>query len=188
VEQDVVIESDFDWAGDDESAGAPLVQQYAWFWEKGQKLPHAISDNVYETIKNQVKVSSFLYLHTDPNELLLFGDVPNLNRPFRVVSAMVDSDWYPASYCWHMVLELDASEKRIEIEKGSPLARVIPVRRDTYFAQQMSVDEFDRFFQRGQDWLETHGRVHQSADTAGHVDITHTYSKQQMKSRFVVMK
>jgi len=32
----------------------------AWFWEKGQKLPHAISDNVYSRINNQVKVSSFL--------------------------------------------------------------------------------------------------------------------------------
>src|SRR6185437_4023359 len=71
VVRDVVIESDFHYAGSEESDGAPLVQQYAWFWEKGQKLPHVISDNVYKQISNQVKVSSFLFLETDPDELLL---------------------------------------------------------------------------------------------------------------------
>src|SRR5437588_10145933 len=51
VEDDVVLDSDFDWAAHDgaqeSGEGRPLTQQYAWFWEKGQKLPHAISDNVY---------------------------------------------------------------------------------------------------------------------------------------------
>src|SRR6476469_4778034 len=47
VEEDVVIESDFDYASNDEGEGVPLSQQYAWFWEKGQKLPHVITDNVY---------------------------------------------------------------------------------------------------------------------------------------------
>ena len=47
VQKDVVIESDFNYASSDESEGQPLAQKYAWFWEKGQKLPHVISDNVY---------------------------------------------------------------------------------------------------------------------------------------------
>ena len=55
----------------EDAEGKPLTQQYAWFWEKGQKLPHVISDNVYAEISNQVKVSSFLFLKTDPNEMLL---------------------------------------------------------------------------------------------------------------------
>ena len=42
VEPDVIIESDFNWSDDDESDGAPLNQQYAWFWDKGQTLPHKI--------------------------------------------------------------------------------------------------------------------------------------------------
>src|SRR5271167_2829971 len=45
VERDVVISSDFDWSASDTQPGQPLVQQYAWFWEKGQKLPHPITDN-----------------------------------------------------------------------------------------------------------------------------------------------
>ncbi len=188
VEPDVVIESDFNWSADDESDGAPLTQQYAWFWEKGQKLPHVISDNVYEAIKNQVKVSSFLYLATDPNELLLMSPIPNLNRPWRVVSAVIDTDWYPASYPWHTVLDLDPGEKRIEIKRGEPLCRIVPVRRDTYFARQMDAESFNKFFERGQRWLEAHGRAHESADGKSHLDITHTYSKQQMKSRFAVME
>ena len=188
VAPDVVIESDFNWSDDDESEGAPLKQQYAWFWDKGQQLPHKISDDVYEVIKYQVKVSSFLYLKSDPNELMLMTEVPNLVRPYRAVSAVVETDWFPASYPWHCVLELDPSEKTIEIKKGDPLCRILPVRRDTYFAKQMTPGEFDDFFQRGQDWLAAHGRMHEGAEGGHHLDITHTYVKQQMKSRFVVMK
>lgn len=181
IEQPVVIESDFDWAADDDADGRPLRQEYAWFWEKGQQLPHKITDNVFEAIKNQVKVSSFLFLKTDPNELLLITDVPNSRRPWRNMSALIETDWYPASYPWHCVLDLDPSQKRIEIKRGDPLCRVVPVRRDAYFAKQMSPAEFDEFFSRGQRWLATHGRAHHQ----GTVDITRTYVKQQMESRFV---
>jgi hypothetical protein len=183
AEPDVVIESDFDYAATEESEGSPLTQQYAWFWQKGQKLPHVISDNVYEAIKHQVKVSSYLFLKTDANELMYFTDVPNARRPWRAMTALVDSDWYPASYPWHTVIELSPTEKRIEIRKGEPLCRVIPVRRDTYFARAMSPTEFDAFFARGQRWLATHGQVQHE----GTVDITRTYVKQQVKSKFVVL-
>lgn len=189
VQKDVVIESDFDYAGSEESDGRPLTQQYAWFWEKGQRIPHVISDNVYASIRNQVKVSSFLFLKTDPNELLLMTDVPNVRRPWRAVSALVDTDWYPASYPWHVVLELDGSEKKISIATGEVLCRVMPVRRDTYFAGQMTPGEFETFFERGQKWLATHGKFeHEAAEEkSGVADITRTYVKQQVKSKFVVM-
>ncbi len=184
VQKDVVLPSDFDWAADESAAGGPLSQQYAWFWEKGQKLPHPISDNVYAQIRNQVKVSSFLFLKTDPNELLLLTDVPNLARPWKAMTALIDTDWYPASYPWHTVIELDRRLQKITIRKGEPLCRVIPVRRDTYFAQEMSPTAFDEFFARGQKWLATHGQ----SQHQGTVDITRTYVKQQVKSRFIVVK
>jgi hypothetical protein len=183
ADPDRIIESDFDWSAVEDSQGRPLVQQYAWFWEKGQKLPHPISDNVYRQIANQVKISSFLFLQTDANELLYVTDVPNFSRPWRSVTALIDTDWYPASYPWHTVIELDRTQKRIAIKKGDPLCRVIPVRRDTYFARQMSGEDFDGFFERGQKWLSVHGK----AQHAGTVDITRTYVRQQIKSKFVVM-
>src|SRR3954462_9656817 len=165
VEPDTVIRSDFDYSANPESEGAPLTQQYAWFWEKGQKLPHVITDNVYDQIRHQVKVSSYLFLKTDPNELFLMTEGPNLKRPWRAVSALIETDWYPASYPWHAVIELDRSEKRITIKKGEPLCRLIPVRRDAYFAKQMSPQSFDDFFDRGQRWLATHGKFeHEPAD------------------------
>jgi hypothetical protein len=190
VKDDVVISSDFDWAppdapDDSEQPGRPLTQQYAWFWERGQKIPHPITDNVYAEIKNQVKVSSFLYLATDPNELLFFTDIPNLIRPYKAMTALVEADWYPASYPWHVVLELDPKRKRIDITRGDPLCRVIPVRRDTYFAQQMTPDAFDAFFARGQAWLSTHGKFEHEAAGEGTADITRTYVKQRMLSKFV---
>ena len=188
VAPDVVLPSDFDYAATDDSPGQPLTQQYAWFWQKGQKLPHVITDNVYKSIQNQVKISTFLFLRTDPNELLYFTDIPNLPRPWRAITALIDTDWYPASYPWHGVIELDPRQRKITIKKGDPLCRVIPVRRDTYFASEMSPDSFDAFFDRGQRWLATHGRFeHQHADTPGHADITRTDVRQQVKSKFVVM-
>ena len=60
----------------------------------------------------------------------------------------------------------------------------MPVRRDTYFAQQMTPHAFDDFFARGQQWLATHGQVQHE----GTVDITRTYVRQQVKSKFVVME
>jgi hypothetical protein len=183
VAKDIVLESDFGFSSAGEGEGKPLLQQYAWFWEKGQKLPHVISDNVYARIRNQVKVSSYLFLKTDPNELLLMTEAPNLNRPYRAVSAVIDTDWYPASYPWHVVLELDRREKKIRIARGEPLCRIIPVRRDTYFAGEMSQLSFDDFFARGQKWLATHGQVQHE----GVVDITRTYVKQQVRSKFIVL-
>lgn len=199
AEPDIEIASDFDWSASESSPGKPLVQKYAWFWERGQQIPHVISDDVFEEIRNQVKLSSFLFLETEPNELLLVTDIPNRRRPWRAVSAIVETDWYPASYPWHVVLELDAAQERIELAKGEPIARLIPLRRDTYFARPMNVDEFDRFFARGQKWLRAHGRPHEptvEASAAGPapdhgngstLDITRTYVKQQARSRFIVM-
>lgn len=180
VEPDIIIESDFDYSGSEQNEGAPLRQQYAWFWEKGQKLPHVISDNVYQQIQNQVKISSFLFLKTDPNELLYMTDLPNASRPWRCLTALIDTDWYPASYPWHCVIKLDPKHKKIAIRKGDVLCRVMPVRRDTYFAGEMSPLEFDAFFARGQKWLSTHGSIEHEG-----TDITRTYVRQQVKSKFI---
>jgi hypothetical protein len=187
VARDIEIQSDFDYAHREDSPGAPLSQRYAWFWEKGQRIPHVISDNVYRQIRNQVKVSSFLFLKTDSNELLLMTEVPNLRRPWRAMTALIETDWYPASYPWHCVIELDESQKRVVIKKGEPLCRVIPVRRETYFAQAMSPGAFDEFFARGQRWLATHGTFEHEGAPAGVADITRTYVRQQVRAKFLTL-
>jgi hypothetical protein len=163
--------------------GVPLTQKNAWFWEEDQVLPHVISRDVYPQIRNQVKVSTFLFLYTDPNELLFITDIPSLVRPFRVLTALVDADWYPASYPWHCVLELDPTQEKIVLEKGTPLCRLMTVRRDSYFAKEMSPPEFERFFQRGQEWLSRHGK----GEPGGMMDITRTYVRQQQKAQFSVI-
>lgn len=215
IEPEVVVESDWAWAPPAGGEERRLEQAYAWGWERGQTVPHRIDDHVFERIKHQVKVQSFLYLASDPNEVLLLTEVPNRDRrPWRALSALIETDWYPASYPWHCVLELDPAARRVEIARGEPLCRVIPLRRDTYFAQAMSPDAFDRFFARGQDWLAMHGKLPaghgESAPplaevppgrkprrarkaAAGHEadpglrDITRTYTRQQVRSRFLVL-
>jgi hypothetical protein len=64
------------------------------------------------------------------------------------------------------------------------LCRLIPLRRNTYAARQMSQEGFDDFFARGQHWLAAHGKF----EHEGTVDITRTYMKQQKRSRFIVME
>lgn len=190
AEDPIDVDSDFDWSPSDEIPGKPLSQQYAWFWDKGQKIPHAITDNVYDLIKHQVKVSTFLFLKTDPNELLMMTDVPlHARRPWSAMTAVIDTDWYPASYPWHAVIELDPKEKKVTIHKGEPICRLIPIRRDTYFASQMTPEAFDDFFARSQRWLTTHGRPPEEEGHAGKgtLDITRTYVRQQVKSKFVVL-
>jgi hypothetical protein len=100
------------------------------------------------------------------------------------MTALIETDWYPASYPWHTVIELSRKEKRISIAKGEPICRIIPIRRDTYFAQQMSPAAFDEFFARGQNWLATHGKPAEGAT----LDITRTYVRQQVRPKFVVMR
>ncbi|MGE0707858.1 MAG: DUF6065 family protein [Planctomycetota bacterium] len=208
---EVEVMSDWLWSPNDEDEGEPLYQVYAWFWDKGQKVPHPIDDHVYEVVRHQVKVSSFLYLRTDPNELLLMTEVPNRDRRgWRALTALIETDWYPASYPWHCVLELDPSAKRIEIAQGEPLCRLIPVRRDTYFAQPMSAVDFDVFFHRAQRWIGKHGREapaddapppttvvrkgrkrkrrEEAAPAPAPRDITRTYGRQQARSRFIVLE
>jgi hypothetical protein len=170
-------------SGGEEGEGTPLVQRNAWFWEEDQMMPHVISKEVYPRIRHQVKVSTYLFIATDPNELLLIGDIPNIERPFRVLSAIVDTDWYPASYPWHCVLELDPSRDAIEIAKGEPLCRLFTLRRDHYFAREMSETEFERYFQRSQEWLARFGH----GEKEGMIDITRTYVKQQQLSKFSVV-
>jgi len=181
VEPDVVIESDFGYAGSAESEGKPISQQYAWGWEKGQTLPHVISDNVYEIIKNQFKISTYLFLKTDADESLLMTGIPNLIRPWQTLTALIDTDLYPASYPWHTVIELDPKLKRIHLHKGEPLCRLIPVRRETYRAKPMSQTGFSEFFDAGQKWLKKHGTV--LADRT--VDIRRAYAKVQKKAGFI---
>ena len=184
------VDLESDWlfsAGAGEEAGAegkPLLQRNAWFWEEDQMLPHVISPAVYPQIAHQVKVSTYLFLLTDPNELLLLTSIPNRAAPFRVVTALVETDWYPASYPWHCVLELDRGLREVRIARGEPLCRLLPLRRDSYFAREMGSGEFERYFQRTQDWLARHGKGERS-ETA--MDIRGAYGRQQQLSRFSVI-
>jgi len=192
LEKEFEVESDWVYSassaadeasGGQEVEGTPLTQKNAWFWDEDQVLPHVISKGVHSAIRNQVKVSTFLFAHTDPNELLVITDIPNWKRPFRALTAIVETDWYPASYPWHCVLELDPSLDRIVIEKGEPLCRLFTVRREAYFAREMSAAEFERFFQRGQEWLLRHGK----GGASEMMDITRAYGRQQDRPRFKVI-
>ena len=189
VERGGALVADWTWSppdvDDDDAAedGPPQEQEAAWGWDENQTLPHVITPEVAPKLRRQMKVSTFLYLATDPGEVLLFTDIPHLPRPFRVLPALVETDWYPASYAWHCVLEMDEDAERIVIERGEPLCRIVPVKRDTFFAKEMDDDQFGAFFDRGQAWLARHGK----GEPGPMMDITGAYGRQQAKSQFRVV-
>jgi len=177
------VESDWAYSASDDSEGVPLKQTNAWFWDENQELPHRISPQVQSHLRDQVKVSTFLFIATDPNELLYMTSIPNRETPWRAMSCIVETDWYPASYPWHCVLELGRGVDEVKIAKGEPICRLFPVRRDAYFAREMATEDFERFFRRGQEWLATHGR----GEDPEMLDITRNYGKQQHKASFAVI-
>jgi hypothetical protein len=179
---EVEIASDWAWSPRSAAGARPLAQKNAWFWDENQTLPHVIGPKVYARLRDQVKVSTFLYLATDRDEMLLITDLPNQKRPFRVFSALVDTDRYPASYPWHCVIELDPREKMITIPKGSPLCRLAVLRRDRYTAREMSLEAFDRFFARGQRWLARHAE----GPPSEMMNITGAYARLRRMARFTV--
>lgn len=187
VEQGASLAADWSWsapdAEEDDEGAPPQVQEAAWPWDEDQVLPHVISPDVAPLLRNQMKVSTFLYLATDPGEVLLFTDLPHLPRPFKVLSALAETDWYPASYPWHCVIELDADAEHVTIARGDPLCRILPVARGTFFAREMDDDAFGAFFDRGQAWLARHGK----GEPGEMMDITGAYGRQQARSAFRVI-
>ena len=164
----------------------PEPQLNAWFWEKGQQRPHVITDNVYAAIHHQVKVSTFLYLRTDPGEMLVQRGVPNVRRPWQTVEALIETDWYFPAHPWHCVLELpraeDSTIREVVIEEGEVLCRLVPVRREQFEAVEATDHDFAIMFQEGQRWLSAHGRNPVGTE----LDITGTYAKQQKPATFTV--
>jgi len=184
IDEAVEVPSDVD-LGD---GTTPHPQLNAWFWEKGQTRPHVISDNVYPLIRHQCKISTYLYLHTEPGWLLMMTDVPNRRRDWRLITTVIETDWYFPAHPWHTVIELPRIEEsdvaEVVIEEGEPLCRLIPVQRADYNAAEMSDDAFGQLFAAGQQWLAEHGR--DPDPEARDLDITGQYARQQDSATFNV--
>lgn len=180
LEETVEVKSDFDLPG----GLVPHPQLNAWFWEKDQKRPHMIHENVYDKIKHQVKVSTFLYLQTEKDWLVCIRAIPGLERSWTAIEAIVETDWYWPAHPMHGVIELprDPSIKEVEIKAGEPLFRLTPVHRSFFEAREMSDQQFSVFFEKGQTWLAENGKQIDGDDLM----LTGVYAKQQKMAKFTV--
>lgn len=165
---------------------SPVPQLNAWFWEKGQQRPHVISDNVFPHIRHQVKLSTYLYLRTEPGWMLLIKGVPNVPRNYKVMEAVIETDWYVPAHPWHGVLELPRIEEsdvdEVIIKEGDPIFRLVPIQRAELDAVEMPVNDFAEHFFQSQAWLMENGKDPDDGD----FDITGAYAKQQLHSKFNV--
>lgn len=168
-------------------------QDNVWPWDPEQVLPHKISPHVFPEIKHQVKVSTYLYLWTPPGWSLLMTDVPNSDRRFRVLSAMLETDWYYPAHPWHCVLELPKGDAvargdTLKIAAGEPLCRLMPVRRGSYAAKEMRPEEMASLYRGGQRWLAQHGRASDDPSApAGALDIRGAFKREQQLAKFAVL-
>ncbi|MBI1370384.1 MAG: hypothetical protein GC162_17245 [Planctomycetes bacterium] len=184
IEEAVQVESDLEFEG----GVSPHPQTNAWFWEKGQQRPHIITDNVYALIRHQCKISTYLFLHTEPGWMLAMKNIPYPGRPrdWSVMEALIETDWYFPAHPWHCVIELPRFETspidRVVIEEGEPLCRLVPLRRAEYAAAEMDNDAFGELFAAGQEWLTDHGKEPRGDD----LDITGAYAKEQESAIFTV--
>ncbi|CAK9030004.1 unnamed protein product [Durusdinium trenchii] len=120
---------------------------------------------------------------------LLRGDIPNAHRRFRILSAMLDTDWYFPAHPWHAVVELPkfVEGEPVIIPAGEPLCRLTPVRRGSYSAAEMRPDQFKMLYEKGQAWLEENGRPSEDPEApAGALDIRGCYARQQRRFDFQV--
>lgn len=186
IDEAVSVESDVDF-GDDTS---PHPQVNAWFWQKGQTRPHVISDHVYAAIRHQCKVSTYLYLHTEPGWMLAMRGIPfpgtGDERAWRIMDAVIETDWYFPAHPWHCVIELPRIEtsdvSEVVIEAGEPLCRLVPVQRADFIATEMDNEAFGALYDQGQAWLAEHGKEPRGDD----LDITGQYARQQEPASFTV--
>jgi hypothetical protein len=148
---------------------------------QGARTPHKISDDVWPELRDQVKVSTYLRMKTDRDELLMLGEVPNRIVPWRAFTAVLDTRPSSGVLSVARVLILDRREKEIRIDKGTPLFRLTLHTRKNYRSKPMTDAGFDTFFTRGQEWLRKHARG-VVGDTA---DIRGAYVKQQRNARFL---
>lgn len=186
IAEAVSVESDVDF-GDGTS---PHPQVNAWFWDKGQTRPHVITDNTYAAIRHQCKVSTYLFLHTDPGWMLGMRDIPmpgaGDEKPWRIMDAVVETDWYFPAHPWHCVIELPRIETspigEVTIEAGQPLCRLVPLQRADFVATEMDNDTFGELYDEGQAWLAKFGKEPRGDD----LDITGQYARQQEPATFEV--
>ncbi|MBI1372644.1 MAG: hypothetical protein GC159_07765 [Phycisphaera sp.] len=187
IDEAVEVPSDID-LGD---GTTPHPQLNAWFWERDQKLPHVISPNVYPLIRHQCKISTYLYLHTEPGWMLIMTGVPNQRRDWRIVTSLIETDWYFPAHPWHTVIELPRIEEsdiaEVVIPESEPLCRLVPVQRADYPATEMKGETFGELFAEGQRWLKEHGKksTDETAD-ADYLDITGQYAREQDNAKFTV--
>ncbi|CAJ1436904.1 unnamed protein product, partial [Effrenium voratum] len=164
-------------------------QDNCWQWDPKQVLPHRISPHVFPEIRNQAKVSTYLYLQTPPGWALLMSDLPNSKRRFRVLSALLDTDWYYPAHPWHAVVELPriSQGEPVVISEGERLCRLTPVRRASYSAAEMRPDQFKSLYLKGQAWLDQHGRPCEDPEAPpGALDIRGAYARQRRSFEFKV--
>ena len=180
LKEAVEVESDVDLP----DGTTPHPQVNAWFWEKDQKRPHVISSNVYEEIRHQVKVSTYLYFQTDADWMISIRSIPNYKRAWTTIEAVIETDWYFPAHPLHGVIELplENSVNEVLIKKGEPLFRIMPVLRSDFVAEEMNDQEFSKFFKEGQKWLAEKGKKVEGDD----VLLTGVYAKEQAVAKFDV--
>jgi len=95
------------------------------------QIPDSLKHN-HRTINTTLKLGNPWHIKTPPGYSCMFTNPFNRNLPFKIIDGIVDTDNYPLHINFPFFWTNDPSIKETYIAKGSPMALVIPFKRENW--------------------------------------------------------
>lgn len=95
------------------------------------QMPNGLR-TVYRTLDVIYKIINPWHIKTPPGYSCIFTNPFNRNLPFKIIDGIVDTDVFPLIINFPCFWTGDISIKETIIKKGTPLALIIPFKRDEW--------------------------------------------------------
>jgi len=102
-----------------------------------QQMPSSLRSN-YRTVDIIFKIINPWHIKTPSGYSCIFTNPFNRNTPFKIIDGIVDTDSFPVTVNFPAFWTKDASVKDTIVEKGTPLALVIPFKREQWKMKTMN--------------------------------------------------
>lgn len=102
-----------------------------------QQMPPSLRSS-YRTMDIIFKILNPWHIKTPPGYSCIFTNPFNRNTPFKIIDGIVDTDSYPVTINFPAFWTKDTSVKDTIVEKGTPLALVIPFKREQWKMKTMN--------------------------------------------------
>jgi len=109
-----------------------------------KQIPNSLKDK-NRTIDTTLKILNPWHIKTPPGYSCMFTNPFNRNLPFKIIDGVVDTDVFPLNINFPFFWTNDVSVKETHIPKGSPMALVIPFKREDWKMETSNVTPHNVF-------------------------------------------